>query len=453
MPNKYSNYPNGFANGVTIHGMPILNTHSGDVFWVDSNNGADTGKGDFNKPFATIDYAVGRCTDNKGDVILVKAGHAETVSTAAAIIDADKEGISIIGLGNGDDRPTITFSHADADIDIDADNVTIANMIFLANEDVAAAIDVNKEYFTLSNCTFISNAAAYSHLICVISDANANDMTIENCNIQLLVAEDGSTAVTQVSTEAIRLVGADRAKIIGNYISGDFTTAAINSITTASLDIQIDNNKIHNIATENITGGIDLYTGSTGGLDGNLLYVDDPTAATDIIDAASCFLGINKIANATGEAPATFGTPEVSDPTASVGVIASAILSEVGSVGTLTTDISTAASTVTSSATVLSTYSSVLGSAATAVSTSASTLASSADTVSTALSEVGSVGTQAGSVGTLVSTVDSYVSVIESEVASAGTAVGSVGTIASTIDSWVSVLNSKITSVGTVAAG
>ena len=90
-------YPNGFTDGVTIRGVPVLNTYSGQIWWVDSA-GAQIGDGKFNRPFATIDTAINHASE--GDTILVKAGHTETI-TAAAGIDADVAGISIIGLGQG----------------------------------------------------------------------------------------------------------------------------------------------------------------------------------------------------------------------------------------------------------------------------------------------------------------------------------------------------------------
>ncbi|MCK4815623.1 hypothetical protein KA005_07630, partial [bacterium] len=71
-----SNYPKGFANGINLRGLPILNTYPGKVFWVDSETGSDGNKGTFDRPFGTIDYAVGRCTADRGDVILVKANHS-----------------------------------------------------------------------------------------------------------------------------------------------------------------------------------------------------------------------------------------------------------------------------------------------------------------------------------------------------------------------------------------
>ena len=120
-----SNYPDGFESGITIRGIPILNTHAGNIFWVDSEAGSDAYNGTRNFPFATIDYAISRCTANNGDIILVKPGHAEILTAAAAIL-IDVAGIAIIGLGSGADRPKLTFSTStDASVSITAAGITI----------------------------------------------------------------------------------------------------------------------------------------------------------------------------------------------------------------------------------------------------------------------------------------------------------------------------------------
>ena len=79
-----SNYGR-FREGVNIGGMPILNSYAGNVFWVDSGAGSNGNKGTFARPFATIDYAIGQCTANNGDLIMVMPGHTETVTAAAGI--------------------------------------------------------------------------------------------------------------------------------------------------------------------------------------------------------------------------------------------------------------------------------------------------------------------------------------------------------------------------------
>ena len=65
-----SNFPNGFTDGLTVRGVPIHQAHPGEVFWVNGGTvlakggiaGANTGKGTYQQPYATIDYAIGRCT-------------------------------------------------------------------------------------------------------------------------------------------------------------------------------------------------------------------------------------------------------------------------------------------------------------------------------------------------------------------------------------------------------
>ena len=65
-----SNFPNGFANGVTIRGVPLTITNPGEVFWVNGSGvlakggvgGSNGNDGSYQRPFATIDYAVGKCT-------------------------------------------------------------------------------------------------------------------------------------------------------------------------------------------------------------------------------------------------------------------------------------------------------------------------------------------------------------------------------------------------------
>ena len=89
-----SNYPNGFANGVVIRGKPLFDLHPGKIFWVNGSSvlaeggiaGADTtGSGTYKRPFATIDYAIGKCTASRGDIIMVMPGHSETITTDGGI--------------------------------------------------------------------------------------------------------------------------------------------------------------------------------------------------------------------------------------------------------------------------------------------------------------------------------------------------------------------------------
>ena len=135
-----SNYPNGFPGGVSIRGVPIAQTHPGKVFWVSNvttgllpgqRGGSNGNKGTFNDPFSTLAYAISRCVANRGDIIFIKPGHAESIASATAL-PFDIAGVAIVGLGIGANRPTFTFTTANtAKIPVSAANISVQHCIFV----------------------------------------------------------------------------------------------------------------------------------------------------------------------------------------------------------------------------------------------------------------------------------------------------------------------------------
>ena len=82
---------------------------NGDVWYVDSSNGDDTYDGrDRIKPFATLGQAV---TDSSaGDIIVLKDGHAETLTAAIAV----NKNLTIVGAGQSDGKPTVKLTNNQA---------------------------------------------------------------------------------------------------------------------------------------------------------------------------------------------------------------------------------------------------------------------------------------------------------------------------------------------------
>lgn len=247
-----------------------------------------------------INDAIVNCTASRGDHVIVAPYHTESV-IAAAGINANKAGISVIGLGRAAARPSITFSTATtADIDIGAADILFKNLLFLgAVDSLAAPIDVNSSGFTLDGCEFKSPTSTNDILIPVITDANADDLTIQNCVFRQNHAGP---------TEAIRLVGVDRATIKNNWITGSYSTAAINAITTACTELLISRNVIMNSVTDKLA--IDLVASSTGRIEYNSGTVVSSGAITDanVIDAASCQCAENYFSDAATETGKLIGT-------------------------------------------------------------------------------------------------------------------------------------------------
>ena len=112
---------------------------TGNRWFVDSGSstGADAaGYGvSPDKPFLTLDYAIGAATANNGDIIYVMPGHTETYTTTGTKITFDQAGLTIICLGEGSDRPTFTFSHVDATMVMSAASVVFKNFLFVTGID------------------------------------------------------------------------------------------------------------------------------------------------------------------------------------------------------------------------------------------------------------------------------------------------------------------------------
>lgn len=125
-------------------GIPTIGDLSerfGNIFIVDENgaNPSDTdGHGIHpDSPFNTIDYAVGKCTANQGDLIEVGEGHTETLT---AKIAADIAGVTIRGKGEGNTRPAITVGAVIDGIDVTVDDVVIENFYFPTPTALATAL-------------------------------------------------------------------------------------------------------------------------------------------------------------------------------------------------------------------------------------------------------------------------------------------------------------------------
>lgn len=277
--NRMSSYAGGFPNGLLVRGMPINVAHPGNVFWVSSTSGSDGNDGTFKRPFATIDYAVGMCTASKGDIIMVKPGHTETVSAAAGLA-LDVAGIAIVGLGTGSLRPKINFTTVvGADMNVDAANVTLVNLLFTGGLDaLTGPIDVNAADCTILGCEFRDVTGQATDVI--LADANADRLLIDG------YFHNGAAAAGGAS--AIALTGLDNPEIRNFKIIGNFSVAAIDVRTTAAVDVDIHDGYIWNKNAAD-TAIVDTVTGSTGkiGPNINMMLTDNAANITEALTGAT----------------------------------------------------------------------------------------------------------------------------------------------------------------------
>ena len=292
-------------------GVPaIIDTakFSGNVFYVDSNaaGAADTaghGMGP-DGPFATIDFAITQCTASQGDVILVLPGHAETINAAGAI-DLDIAGITVLGLGVGNKRPTITIgSSADtATVVMSAADCKIANVIMVpGNDGVDVLLDINADGAVVEDCELRSDETnayqADTYIDINGGGANAADRAvIRRCTI---------ASVTAGATQAIEIGAVEDALVIEDcHIYGDYAVAGIHS-GSAFTNAKIARNYIENVNAGDFC--IELSAAATGLLVDNRFYAD---AAATTLDPGSmtCInnLMVNAIDQSSIPVPTTAG--------------------------------------------------------------------------------------------------------------------------------------------------
>lgn len=267
---------------LTLNGADVAMPWS-NVWYVDSGSGADTLGNDYgkswSKPFASLEYAINRCTAGQGDVIYVMPSHNEGITTAAEI-DFDIDGIFVIGIGVGDDKPTIDFDAAAASVAVGADNVTIRNIRFRTSYNaVTVGLDIEDGSCNTQviGCEFgWAETATDEFAISLRTGDASNEILVENCIFN---------AGGQAAVEAILFnKDTDHTILRGNYITGTYSTAPIAGATTASTNLLIEKNHFY-------TGGsadtFNLVAASTGIVSDNYITMNAASAA-NALDIGNC---------------------------------------------------------------------------------------------------------------------------------------------------------------------
>lgn len=244
MPN--SNYPHGFPNGVTIRNFPIVEkqTGSSEVFWVDSNRGSNGNKGNFDYPFATIAYAMSKCTANRGDRIYVAESHVETITTTDTTTFS-VAGVQVIGIGTGDTRPTLTVNIASSitGYQTAADNILISNIRFLSTDGNVKDVVLLANPTYLENC-FIGESSGqtcdyYLRIGNTTNDADSSE--IVNCEFLSPTTGAGSAIELDAICEAILIKNCK--------FFGDFGSGCIHNPTNIFTNLRILENTFGNTRT------------------------------------------------------------------------------------------------------------------------------------------------------------------------------------------------------------
>lgn len=193
---------------------------NGSVHWVDSVNGNDSNAGTEEAPLATLAQAHTNATADNGDVVILKSGHTETVTSS---ISLSKAGLAIYGLGSTSSAPNFTCNATIDMMDISGSDISITNLYFPAS--TAAAISrVNLASgsggSSINSCTFLCGANDLE----TITVASGSDLVVYNSTFT--VSADGPDAGIEIEA-AVRGFTVDTCTFDGG--SYGFDAGGINS--------------------------------------------------------------------------------------------------------------------------------------------------------------------------------------------------------------------------------
>ena len=206
-------FQDGFAS-VTVRGIPLTQAYPGEVFYVSNSTlptkngvkGVDTSSsGSYNRPFASIDYAIGKCVASRGDIIAVLPGYTETLTTAADIA-VDKAGIAIVGLGAGSLRPQITGGAEIATVVISAANCALVNLEFVGgfiNQTTFMTLTAGATGTSVESCWF-NDSTDLNWLNCVTLTTLCHDVSFINCTFEGNDA-DNDAMITGVAHDRLHI--------------------------------------------------------------------------------------------------------------------------------------------------------------------------------------------------------------------------------------------------------
>lgn len=316
---RMDNYPGGFKDGILIRGLPLHVTNPGKVFWVYNGTALQTGQkagsdgndGTFNAPFSTVDYAVGRCTANRGDVVFVKPGHAESITTHDQI-DVDVAGVVVVNLGAGANRPTYTWDGTDATACIRlgaASTAWIGGLLVSSDtgNDITRLITIEADDVYVGATEFREGAGQYLTGITAIDG-------VDRFHVDKATFRKSSATGNNAISFTAASTAATGNKITDCHMYGAWSTGAIllADATQIQSDVLIKGNTIVN--TSSADYAIDLTTGTnvTGLIADNKV---ETTAEATSIRSGGATLADNTWAldlKQSTTAGATFGSTVVS---------------------------------------------------------------------------------------------------------------------------------------------
>lgn len=266
---------NRFPNPAAFPGY-IVCPNGGQVFYVNSLGIQDETTADIaSNLYPSITAAMAAVRANRGDTIIALPGHTENTATTSMTF---KAGVRIVGVGNGDERPTINWNVAGSTWSIATANFSIENCVL----NLASATST-----TVTKAITIAGASASFERCRITLGASASQLVTTGIELTTgadkfrFVANDVFSTANAANVDVIKMTNAiDRARFEDNVISCGMstTTSSVITMTTAPTNIYIGFNSLNNSiasSTKSLVG----ISSATGFVEYNNVYIMAATGA------------------------------------------------------------------------------------------------------------------------------------------------------------------------------
>lgn len=257
----------------------------GTIRFVDSNGTGSTTSGGLTQAaaFTTLQAAI--TASAAGDTIIVKPGHAETITGAGGLAAAVSD-LRIIGLGYGSRRPTFLMDGGTTvDFTISGAGTYLENLVFNSGHaDVVRCFAVTAKGVTFNGIEFGDNTTDENWLTPIkatsTTDNNADGLTVINC--RWLSPDAGCLEFIEANADVKGLI------VLENYVAHEGTSSPLvlfatgkdaqycniqwnflsHKMTANELLVNIDTSANSGIIAHNRVGHADVTTTHDLGIDG-----------------------------------------------------------------------------------------------------------------------------------------------------------------------------------------
>ena len=220
----------------------------------------------------TLSGAMSASVASRHDVIYLAPGYSETVTSALTFSKAD---VSLIGLGEGNQRAVITGNGTIDAITLTGAGVRIENIKFAApgTDDQTADINVAAAGCVIRNTHHIGSQTSKNKTDIITVASGGDDLLVDGVRAYNTVVD----CVSFLSLEA----AVARAEVKNCYVAGTFSTGALMDEATATL-AYIHHNVFKN--TKAATAVVTFTTGnSTGVMSHNFCSGRHTTIASNVV--------------------------------------------------------------------------------------------------------------------------------------------------------------------------